>query len=114
MLDTVPAVRALAAITTLAVCQWALTALVRKSAFMARLVKESPTLLLEKGAMLEDAHSNSRVSEEEVWAALRANGMTSCDEANWVILETNGDMTVIPRSEHKFSEAATMENVSRA
>lgn len=33
--------------------------------------------LLEKGAMLEDALSNSRVSEEEVWAALRANGMTN-------------------------------------
>ena len=75
-----------------------------KRPFMARLVKESPTLLLEKGAMLEDALSNSRVSEEEVWAALRANGITNCDEANWVILETNGDMTVISRSEHNFGE----------
>ena len=66
--------------------------------------KRKPDASAKKGRDAGERTQQLTCSEEEVWAALRANGMTNCNEANWVILETNGDMTVIPRSEHNFGK----------
>ncbi len=112
LLTSVPALRAAVAILTIMVLQFMLTWLTIRSRRVARLVKVSPTLLFHKGEYLHDAMRRSRISEEEVCSALREHGVARKD-ANWVILETDGQMTVIPKQDVTLAEADTMGNVER-
>lgn len=99
MLDDVATIDALVAISGLAVCQYLATWWVRQTDLGSAVIKAQPTLLTHKGEYLWDAMEQVRVSEEEVRAALRKAGAIENSAANWVILETNGELAVIPRQE---------------
>lgn len=53
----------------------------------------------------------SRVSKEEIFSTLREHSMTSLDEANWIILKNDGQLTVIPRQDLKLTDTGTMASV---
>ena len=59
------------------------------------LVKSTPTIVVWRGRQLEDVVRKERLSGEEVLAAVRAAGLARVEEASAVVLETNGDLTVI-------------------
>lgn len=65
---------------------------------IARMVKTRPRLLLRDGAMLTDALRDERVTESEILAALRAHGIANVSEAAGVVLETNGNFSVLKKS----------------
>ena len=112
LLDSVPALRATVAIVVIMILQFILTWLALRSKIVARLVKASPTLLTHKGQYIRSALRETRVSEEEICSALREHGLATND-ANWVVLESDGRLTVIPRQDIKLEEADTMGNVER-
>jgi len=60
-----------------------------------RLAKAQPTLLLSHGAPLTDALRRERVTEAELLAAIRAAGGASLSDADAVVLETDGSLTVL-------------------
>ena len=61
-------------------------------------MKAQPTLLVYDGHFLPGALKAERVTEEEILAALRAQGLASLAEAAAVVLETGGDLRVLRRS----------------
>lgn len=65
-----------------------------------RMVKASPTLLVDDGQLLEDAMMRERVTQDEILQAVRSNGRGSLDGVS-VVLETNGTMSVVADSEGK-------------
>lgn len=67
--------------------------------WVSRMVKSDPALLCYDGEYLRGAMRRERVTEEEVRAAARSQGMTSPDEALAVVLETDGSFTVLRRPE---------------
>jgi len=67
-----------------------------RSAAMRRLVKSEPQLLYFRGAFQEGAMQRERVTEGEVRAAARAQGIGSMADVEAVVLETAGDLSVIP------------------
>jgi len=103
---------AFTAIIILAALQYATTKLVLRSDAVASLVKAQPTLLTHRGSFLKDAMETERVSENEIMAVLRSHGMRNVEDANWVILETNGEMTVIPKSDDRIETFTTMKSVN--
>jgi uncharacterized membrane protein YcaP (DUF421 family) len=113
LLKSVAITEAAAAIAILSAAQWLTTKLVLKSDIVAGIVKDEPTLLTSKGEFLREGMKKTRVSEEEVMSALRANGMTSLDDANWVILETNGEFSVIPKDDAELDELPALSSVNR-
>ena len=56
---------------------------------------------------------DARISRGEVEAALRAQGLSDVGDANWVILETNGKITVLPREDIALEEASAMNSVRK-
>lgn len=72
-----------------------------------KLVKASPTLLVENGSMLPDVMQRERVTEDEVLQVVRSTGRASLDGLD-IVLETNGKMSVVSRSD---GEATAMANV---
>ena len=69
-----------------------------RSETVSRLVKDEPTALLYRGRLLPKAMRRTRVLPVEVDQALRAAGLTERDDAEAVVLETDGTFSVIPRS----------------
>lgn len=64
-------------------------------------MKSTPRLLYYQGAFLDHALRVERVTQEEVYAALRAQGVASLESAAAVVLETDGSFTVLKTSEHE-------------
>lgn len=114
MLKDVSIADSIVAITVLSSCQWILTWSVIRAPSLGNLVKAQPRLLLHKGELLTSAMKKERISEEDVIACLRRKGYTSLEEANWVILETDGTFAVIPRSDEALQDASLMTNVSKS
>lgn len=112
LLDSVPALRATVAIVVIMILQFILTWVVIRSKFAAHLVKASPTLLTHKGQYIHSALRETRISKEEICSALRQHGLAKND-ANWVVLETDGRLTVIPKQDIELDEPNAMGNVDR-
>jgi uncharacterized membrane protein YcaP (DUF421 family) len=56
-----------------------------------------PTLLVDHGVILYDNLRREGISDRELAVALRQNQLMSSEEALYVFLETNGQISVIPR-----------------
>jgi uncharacterized membrane protein YcaP (DUF421 family) len=67
-----------------------------RSATFKKLIKSQPTLLLYKGELARDAMARERVTEEEVRAAVREQGVSALEDVGAVVLETAGELSVIP------------------
>ena len=64
---------------------------------VSHLVKATPTLLVYKGEMLRQVMKKERVAEDEIYAILREKGIGSLSEADAIVLETDGSLTVIKK-----------------
>jgi uncharacterized membrane protein YcaP (DUF421 family) len=78
--------------------QYVITWLSVRAPSFQHMVKAAPTLLAHGGQFLDDALRRQRVTREEVVAALRSSGMTEISQAETVILETDGSISVIGKS----------------
>jgi uncharacterized membrane protein YcaP (DUF421 family) len=75
-------------------------------AWVKRAVTGDPMLLLYRGEMLMAEMKRSRVTEDEVRAAIRAASIGSIDDVGAVVLETDGSFSVLPRFEKDASSLA--------
>ena len=75
--------------------QYILTWVSARSSFIQKIVKAEPALLLYKGEYKTEVMKQERVAEGEVLAALRANGVGAIEDADAVVLETDGSFSVI-------------------
>lgn len=67
--------------------------------WVRKLATGEPTLLLYRGRFLSDALRWTRVTEDEVRAAVREAGIATLDEVKAVVLETNGSFSVVRSDE---------------
>jgi uncharacterized membrane protein YcaP (DUF421 family) len=68
-------------------------------------IKSQPVLLLYKGELQHNTLRRERVTEGEVRAALRANGIANLENVEAVVLETNGSFSVIEQAETDSASA---------
>jgi len=111
ILDSVTVSEAMLAIALLLIAQYSLTKGFFASGNLRKFAKASPTLLVHDGQFIRPAMKKERVMESEIMAALRENSLISIKEAQWVILETDATLSVIPKGDRDFSKAQ-FENVS--
>ncbi|MFC7738805.1 DUF421 domain-containing protein [Roseomonas sp. GCM10028921] len=86
------------AFTLLVLLQYAITWLSVRSERVRALVKAEPCLLLRDGRFLHGAMRRERVTEDEVQAAARAQGIASLNEVAMAVLETDGSFSVMRRT----------------
>ncbi len=79
--------------------QFAVAWLSARSPAVGRLVKSDPTLLFYRGEFLRDAMRRERVTEGEVLAAVREQGVAAVEHVEAVVLETAGTMSVRKKSD---------------
>ena len=107
--STTPFSQAMLGIGLLVIFQFLLTWLSVRTKAIQQLIKAEPTLLVFKGSFLDDALKSQRVAKGEVLAALRMQGHSCVEEIGAVILETNGNFSVI--KELDLSTATAMRDV---
>jgi uncharacterized membrane protein YcaP (DUF421 family) len=66
-----------------------------RSGKTSRLVKSEPTAVVWRGRMLPGTMARERLLAAEIDAALREHGLTGVEEADLVILETDGTISVV-------------------
>ena len=69
-----------------------------RSRAFRRLVKAEPRLLYAEDGPVEKAMKEERITLDELISAARANGKPSLESVRFIILETNGELSVIPKS----------------
>lgn len=67
-----------------------------RSGLVRRLVKSEPALLFYRGEFLRSVMAKERVTEDEVYSAVRSQGNAVMDDVEAVVLETDGTFSVIP------------------
>lgn len=85
----------LAAVVVLVALQALVAFMASRSAAVRKAVKSEPALLVRDGQILESAMREARLSKAEVFAAIRAQGQADIADVAAVVLETNGDLSVI-------------------
>ncbi|MDQ3617346.1 MAG: DUF421 domain-containing protein [Pseudomonadota bacterium] len=88
--------------------QWFITWLSVRSRTVERWVKARPRLLLCRGALQEEALQEERVTEGELRAALRAQGITAMEDVEAIVLETDGSFSVLKQ---RGSSVSAMSDV---
>ena len=99
LLEDVSVIAAIGAIVLLAVLQSVLARVTGRFDMAAKAIKSRPILLTDRGRFLQDAMDKVRITKAELMSVLRSQGYMSVEDANWIILETNGSLSVIPRDD---------------
>lgn len=99
MNDQVALVEGFAAFAILALLQYAATFLSVRWKPVRDAVKSDPSLLFYDGRFVERTMVRERVTQEEVYAAIRAKGHAAVADVSAVVLETDGSFSVIAGSD---------------
>ena len=83
------------ALTLLIILQFVVTWSSVRFSFIDNLVKSEPSLVFYKGKFLKSNMKSVRITESEIYSAMRNNGVTDIKNVYHVILETNGSLSVI-------------------
>ncbi len=96
----------LLAFALLIALQFAITWMSVRSETVRKVVKSEPALLLFDGQLLRGQMRRGRVTEEEMLAAVREQGVLSLQDVQAVVLETDGTFSVMKRSDGPQSTLA--------
>lgn len=99
------------AFAVLVALQFIVTRMSVRVRWIRKLVTGEPVLLHYRGLMLDSALRKTRISEDEVRAALRAAGMSAMNQAEAVVLETDDPLPVV-RSDAGAGDS-TLDGVRR-
>ena len=75
--------------------------------WVRRLITGEPSLLLFRGQFLQGALRRTRLTEEEVRAAVRSQGLPAIEDVEAIVLETDGSLSVIGSGDGRQSSSLT-------
>ena len=88
-------------IATLAVLQIVLGLISLKFPGFRRIVEEEPIILIQNGVILEKALGKTRVNLDDLLAELRIKGYFFPGQVEFAVLEPNGKISVLPKSQNR-------------
>lgn len=88
-------------IITLAGIEIIISYLSLKNSSIRKLINGSPTVLIKNGEIMTEAMRNSRYTIHDLLTQLRENGVFNVSEVEYAVLETTGELTVLPRAQNR-------------
>lgn len=85
-------------IFTLIVAEMAFSYMTLKSRKLRKLLSGTPTVLVSKGQIIEKEMKRLRFNVDDLMEELRSNGYANILEIEYAIIESNGNLSVIPKS----------------
>ncbi len=96
-----PFINGVVAIFTLVFLQIIISFITLKSEKARALICGRPTILIEKGQIIERELKELRINVNDLVEQLRIKSYSNIDDVEFAILETNGELSVIPKSSKK-------------
>ena len=107
----IPLLQGIIPILGLLVSQLVFSYLNIKVPIFHRIFAGKPSLLIEKGKIIEENLKKQRYTIEELMEQLRVGGFSDIRKVDYVILETSGEVSVIPKEEEN---TVTLKDLSLA
>ena len=111
MLLKVTVSEGLVALIIIIALQYVLAFLAKKSKFMEKAINSTPTLLFYNGKFLTSAMKRELITEEEIYSEIRKYRMERIEDVRAVVMELNGEMTVIKKSDN-FSQETSLDDIN--
>lgn len=107
-----PIVNGVIPIFTLIIAEAAFSFLTLKSKKIRKIISGTPTILIEKGRVLEKEMERLRFNIDDLMEELRSSGYANLLDVEYAIIETNGMLSIIPKSSKRPVTPADMELVT--
>lgn len=88
-------------ILTLFVCEALLSYISLKSQFARRVISGKPTIVIEKGKILENELRKQRFNLDDLMEQLRIKNVSDVQDVEYAILETGGQISIILKTDKK-------------
>lgn len=98
---TIPIIYGIIPVFSLFLVHIIITKLATKSVRFRKFLNGKPVIIIEKGNILPDVLKELNMNIDDIMEALRGNGYFNPSEVEYAILETNGSLTVLPKSQNK-------------
>lgn len=105
----IPFVHGLFGVIALACLEVISSYLCRKSPAMRSILDGRALVLVSKGRVIEKNLTKSRISTDELFAAIRSFGLRGMEEVGYVILEQTGALSVIPSEKGGVSHVVIVD-----
>lgn len=104
ILKEVTIVNGFLAIVLLLFLQFLISKIIIKWPFLSNYINPPPKVLFLKGDFLEHTMKKSRVTKENIYAAIRSQARCSSDKVFAVLLESNGNFSVVTEVSPGYEE----------
>jgi len=89
------------AILVFGVIAYLVSIITMKSIILRRIIIGVPTILIENGKVIEKNLKKVKLDVNELLEQCRGNGYFDLNEIEYAIMETNGKVSIMPKSEYK-------------
>jgi uncharacterized membrane protein YcaP (DUF421 family) len=101
----VPVSEAVTAFLLLATLQYVVAWLRVRSTGFSKLVSDQPALLFYKGNFVQKTIREQRIRDEDIRAAIRKQRLNSLSQVEAIVLESDGTIAVVKKSEYSDNSA---------
>jgi len=102
MADTgTPLVNGLAGVFALLVASFTVSYITLKSSRARAIISGRPTVVVANGRIVEDAMLELRYNVNDLLEQLRIGGYPNVQDVEFAVLETNGQLSIVPKSQHR-------------
>jgi uncharacterized membrane protein YcaP (DUF421 family) len=100
----------LTALAIIIFVQYAIAWLEVRSNWFQKLIKAQPSVLFHDGKFREKTMRQERITKVEILAAMRYSGLSDPSQARLVLMETDGQLSVIPKND-KVDDLGVLQTI---
>lgn len=108
----IPLMSGIIPIFTLIVMEILLSQLSLKNKKFRRLMTGKPNVVIHNGKILKNEMKKIRFNMDDLNEQLRIQGYTGISDINFAILETNGQLSIIPKPKKSQATVEDVENIT--
>ena len=105
----IPVLHAVIPIVTLVTLEVVMATLLSRHPTLRQKLETAPSMLICRGVLNQSELGRNRMSAEELFAGLRQQGIGDPNEVEYAIMEKNGQLSVIPKAQHRPLTAGDMK-----
>lgn len=97
----IPLMNGIVPIITLLVLEVLFSSLMLKSQWARRIIDGTPSIVMDKGTIIYKELKKQRINIDDLLEHLRIAGYPNLQELDYIIIEPDGQLSVIPKAEHQ-------------
>lgn len=109
--NNIPMINGIASITGLVLMQTLISFVTLKSRKLNSILSAKPAILIDKGKIIYNTLKKERVSIDELLEQLRVQGYFNIKDVQYAILETDGNLSVLPSSTYESTPSKDFKHL---